>query len=92
VLICGPWSSGTSAVAGMLGRAGLQAPGPYVLVNDPRTSDTHEMLAFQQVLKSLADERTLKRTVVAPQSLQALVRFRDEVLMPQSTSGQRRRR
>jgi predicted O-linked N-acetylglucosamine transferase (SPINDLY family) len=81
-LVCGPWSSGTSAVAGMLAHAGLQAPGPYVTVNDPRTKDTYEMKAFQTVLRSLASEETLKRTTDAATALQRLRDFRDQVIAP----------
>ena len=80
VLVCGPWSSGTSAVAGMLARAGLTAPGPYVQVNDPRTPDTYEMLAFQLLLKSLASEQTLKRLQRSELILKELRKFRDTAL------------
>jgi len=80
VLVCGPWSSGTSAVAGLLARAGLQAPGPYVKVNDPRTSDTYEMKAFQAVLRTLASEQTLTRLADAKGSMATLRRFRDGLL------------
>lgn len=88
VLVCGPWSSGSSAVAGLLAKAGLQAPGPYVKVNDPRTTATFEMQAFRQVLNSLASEQTLQRTVPADQALQALKHFRDVCLLPAVRSGQ----
>jgi len=37
VLVCGPWSSGTSATAGVLAALGLSAPGPFVTIADPRT-------------------------------------------------------
>jgi predicted O-linked N-acetylglucosamine transferase (SPINDLY family) len=77
VLVCGPWSSGTSAVAGLLANAGLPAPGPYVSVNDPRTPATYEMRAFQLVLKSLASEQTMKLTATPQQIVQALRKFRD---------------
>jgi len=82
ILVCGPWSSGTSAVAGLLAQAGLQAPGPYVKVNDPKTADTYEMKAFQTVLQSLASEDTLQRLAGAAQALAALQRFRDDELRP----------
>ena len=82
VLVCGPWSSGSSAVAGLLANAGLQAPGPYFPVNDPRTAATYEMQAFRRVLNTLASEQTLQRTASPDQALQALKRFRDEALLP----------
>lgn len=87
VLVCGPWSSGSSAVAGLLAQAGLQAPGPFVAVNDPRTPQTFEMLAFQKLLKQLASEETLTLKVPTAQALEALRQFRDQQLMPQVTSG-----
>ncbi|MES2634412.1 MAG: hypothetical protein V4669_15675 [Pseudomonadota bacterium] len=77
VLVCGPWSSGTSAVAGMLASAGLPAPGPYVAVNDPRTPATYEMKAFQATLKGLASEETMKLTASPEEIVQALRKFRD---------------
>ena len=80
IVVCGPWSSGTSAVAGLLARAGLQAPGPYVKVNDPRTRDTYEMKAFQAVLRTLASEQTLTRLADAKGSMATLRRFRDGLL------------
>ncbi len=82
VLVCGPWGGGTSAVAGLLANAGLQAPGPYVTVKDPRTPLTYEMKAFQRVLRSLASEKTLQKSCNDEQALAALKQFRDEVLLP----------
>ncbi|MRD47232.1 hypothetical protein GHT07_08070 [Caenimonas koreensis DSM 17982] len=82
VLVCGPWSSGTSAVAGMLAKAGLFAPGPYLAVNDPKTPATYEMKAFQQLMKSLASEATMELTATPKQILQALRDFRDNTLQP----------
>lgn len=88
VLVCGPWSSGSSAVAGLLANAGLQAPGPYFPVNDPRTAATYEMQAFRRVLNTLASEQTLQRTASPDQALQALKRFRDEALLPVVRRGE----
>lgn len=82
VLVCGPWSSGTSAVAGLLAKAGLEAPGPYVSVNDPKTPETFEMRAFQRVLKELASEETLELRVTPEVATERLRQFRDEVLKP----------
>lgn len=77
VLVCGPWSSGTSALAGFLAQAGLAAPGPYFAVNDERTPATYEMQAFRQVLMGLASEKTYVRRVAPAQALEALGAFRD---------------
>ena len=80
VLVCGPWSSGTSALAGFLGQAGLAAPGPFFAVNDPRTPATFEMQAFREVLVGLASEQTLEPRVTPAQALAALREFRDGAL------------
>ena len=75
ILVCGPWSSGTSAMAGFLAKAGLYAPGPYFRTNDPRTQDTYEMLAFRNMLNTLASENDLKRRAGPTEALAALRRF-----------------
>lgn len=80
VLVCGPWSAGTSATAGVLAALGLPAPGPYVGIADPRTPNTHEMKAFQQLLQSLVSEQTLERLVPSAEMVRALTRFRDQTL------------
>ncbi len=77
VLVCGPWSSGTSAVAGVLARAGLFAPGPYVQVNDERTPETVEMRAFRDVLRSIASEHETQRLADRETIVTALRQFRD---------------
>ena len=42
VPICGPWSSGTSAVAGILERIGCFGVGPYFETADPKTPNSYE--------------------------------------------------
>lgn len=80
ILVLGPWSSGTSATAGMLAKAGLNAPGPYVSTNDPRTQDTYEMKAFQQLLQTLASESTMKLTASSEMIYTELANFHDSLL------------
>ncbi len=80
VLVCGPWGSGTSTLCGMLVRAGLPAPGPYTKINDPRTPDTYGMLAFQQLLKTLASEPLFKRLQPSDVIVEKLVEFRETAL------------
>ena len=80
LLVCGPWSGGTSATAGVLAALGVNAPGPYVDISDPRTPQTFEMQTFQVLLKSLVSEQTLERLVSSSQILKALTDFRDGVL------------
>ena len=87
VLVCGPWSSGTSAMAGFLGQAGVAAPGPFVEVNDALTPATYEMQAFRRVLQSLASEQSLQRTATPAQALTALREFRDRALTRACTAA-----
>lgn len=77
ILVLGPWSSGTSATAGLLALAGLHAPGPYVHVNDPHTPRTYEMLAFRDVLRNLVGEATLECHAAPDAVRQALEAFRE---------------
>lgn len=87
VLVCGPWSSGTSATAGVVAALGLPAPGPYVDIDDPRTSSTHEMKAFQLLLQSLVSEQTLARLVAPPEMVRALTHFKN-VTLPEALAQQ----
>ena len=87
VLVCGPWSSGTSAMAGFLGQAGVAAPGPFFEVNDVRTPATYEMQTFRQVLISLASEQSLQRTATPARALAALRDFRDGALAQACTAA-----
>jgi hypothetical protein len=70
VLICGPWGSGTSAVAGSLARIGFHAPGPFFQSNDPRTPNTYECIPFIETV----------RKVVSCASLEISVPSRDAVI------------
>lgn len=87
VLVCGPWGSGTSAVTAVLQAGGLTVPGPHVAVNDPRTPDTGETLAFRAVMRSILSETTLEPLVDAATARKALERLRDRVLRPQAPAG-----
>lgn len=87
ILVCGPWGSGTSAVAGMLARIGIFAPGPYFRVNDPRTPETVEMLAFRKALLSIASEQALMRTASTSLIMAALREFRDGPLAQARREG-----
>lgn len=79
VLVCGPWSSGTSAVAGMLDALGLDGVGPYFHTNDARTKNSFESQAFRQVVDSVASEAALRLTVEPKAAVAALTRFREQL-------------
>jgi hypothetical protein len=59
LLVCGPWSSGTTAVAGLLAKLGVIGLDPYFTTNDQRTRNTYESIAFREVIRSVASEETL---------------------------------
>lgn len=80
ILVCGPWSSGTTAVAGMLHKLGLKGMGPFFKTNDERTQNSYESQAFRQTIKSIASEEQVQLTVPRKQALERLVAFRDQVV------------
>src|SRR5215469_9704282 len=59
LLVCGPWSSGTTAVAGLLAKLGVAGLDPYFRSNDPRTRNTYESIAFREVIHAVASEESL---------------------------------
>lgn len=63
ILVCGPWSSGTTAVSGMLEQLGARGLPPYFYTDDPRTPNSFESEAFRQVIGELVDESTLRMRV-----------------------------
>lgn len=63
ILVCGPWSSGTTAVSGMLDALGMEGCGPYFRTNDQRTRNSFESLAFREAVDSVASDQTLALTV-----------------------------
>jgi hypothetical protein len=58
LLVCGPFGSGTTAVAGLLARLGAIGFGPYYQPADERTPDSHELIAFRDLMLTLASEET----------------------------------
>jgi hypothetical protein len=59
ILVCGPFGSGTTAVAGMLAGLGLPGIEPYFVSNDERTPNTFESIAFRETLLRIVSEQTL---------------------------------
>jgi hypothetical protein len=59
ILVCGPFGSGTTAVAGMLAGHGLPGIEPYFVSNDERTPNTFESIAFRETLLRIVSEQTL---------------------------------
>lgn len=81
VLVSGPWSSGTTAVAGALVHAGLKSFGPFLQTRDPRTPNSYEWTVFRDWTQRFASEQTLSLTVDSPAPIRAAaLQFRDEIL------------
>jgi hypothetical protein len=78
LLVCGPFGSGTTAVAGLLARLGAVGFGPYYQPADERTPNSHELIAFRDLMLTLASEET---TTLLPGAgaKTALDKFRDRI-------------
>jgi hypothetical protein len=59
ILVCGPFGSGTTAVAGLLAGLGLPGDEPYFHSNDERTPNTFESAEFRAALLRIVSETTL---------------------------------
>ena len=59
LLVCGPWGSGTTAVAGLLERLGAIGFGPYFHTNDPHTGNAYELIPFRDLIRRFVSEATL---------------------------------
>ena len=76
ILVCGPWSSGTTVVAGLLERLGLRGLPPYFETKDPRTPNSFESMDFRRLIGELLDENTLRMRVDWSLAQQRLLEFR----------------
>jgi hypothetical protein len=79
ILVCGPWSSGTTVVAGLLERLGLRGLPPYFVTSDPRTPDSFESMDFRRLIGELIDESTLRMRVDWSVAQQRLLEFRERL-------------
>lgn len=61
-VVLGPWSSGTSAVAGVVTALGAHAHPPHAQLTDPRTPRSFESLALRRILVDCFDHDRLERT------------------------------
>jgi hypothetical protein len=78
LLVCGPFGSGTTAVAGLLARLGAIGFGPYYRPTDERTPNSHELIAFRDLILTLASEKTT--TLLPGVAVKtALDKFRDRI-------------
>ena len=61
ILVCGPWSSGTTAVSGVINFLGVKSIAPFFTTNDNKTKNTYESKLFRKLMLSLASEKEIKR-------------------------------
>jgi len=81
VVVLGPWSSGTSAVAQVVDALGAKLVGSMLGVNDPKTQ-TYEMAAFRSLLLTLADEQNVVRIANADTARVAIGGFANDYARP----------
>lgn len=79
ILVCGPWSSGTTIVASMLEQLGLRGLPPYFITRDPRTPNSFESMDFRRLIGELVDENTLRMRVDWSRAQQRLLEFRNSL-------------
>ncbi|MEO1491462.1 MAG: hypothetical protein AAFV19_04835 [Pseudomonadota bacterium] len=66
IVVLGPWSSGTSAVAGALAALGANAHPPHFAVDDALTPASFESMALRRIVLPHFDEQTLTRHALPP--------------------------
>jgi hypothetical protein len=62
LLVCCPFGSGTTAVAGLLARLGASGFGPYFRPADESIPNSYELNAFRDLLQAVVSEATLTPT------------------------------
>jgi hypothetical protein len=76
LLVCGSWSSGTTAVSGMLHAMEIPSVPPYFTTRDERTKVTYESILFRDTLRALINEEGLKVTADRKKIMEALQIFK----------------
>jgi len=78
IVVCGPWGSGTTAVARVLVSLGCVDLQPHFITNDLKTGASYESIAFREVVLSLADEYTVSLKESDPRvATETLILFRE---------------
>jgi hypothetical protein len=91
LLVCGPWGSGTTAIAGLLQRLGAAGLEPYQYTFDARTRNSYESMAFRNVITRLADEKNVRIRDGADLIADAELRkFRDRFMIGAGVARARR--
>jgi predicted O-linked N-acetylglucosamine transferase (SPINDLY family) len=82
LLVCGPWGSGTTAVASLLHALGVAGLEPYFQTRDQRTVNSYESTLFRDVMVGLVDEETLSLRDGADLIVDSELRkFRDRLMV-----------
>jgi hypothetical protein len=79
ILVCGPWSSGTTVVSAMLSQLGARGLPPYLRTNDPLTENSFESRDFRAMIGELIDENTLTMRVDWPAAQARITAFREQL-------------
>ncbi len=74
LLICGPWGSGTSGVAGLLARLGAEGFGPFFMCNDRTRPNTYELVPFRNAMRPFLIEQTLSLVPNSEQKIESSLR------------------
>jgi hypothetical protein len=75
LLVCGPWGSGTTAVAGLLERLGAVGFGPYFQTNDPHTGNAYELIPFRDLIRRFVSEAALALLEGGAEDVEAALRW-----------------
>ena len=62
ICVLGAFSSGTSAIAGYIAKAGAYSCPPHFVLNDPRAPHSLEPVELRRQCCAVIDERTLRKT------------------------------
>lgn len=69
VVVLGAWSSGTSAVAGVIAHLGADSHPPFMRVADPSTPRSFESSALREILVDAFDHENLTRRALPPDAV-----------------------
>lgn len=87
IFVVGPFSSGTTAVTGMLMHLGAAYLEPLSTTNDPRTPSSLESVAFQEMTRQLVHESSLSLKVSSVQIIEKLEQFKSHIELHAASSA-----
>jgi len=75
LLVCGPWCSGTTAVAGLLDHLGAVGFGPYLQIDDTKRPNSYEFVPFKNALRAFISPSTLSLAPDSEQEFEARLKL-----------------